>query len=111
MDRIQRGMNTGDNVVQIWKHVVKNNFSRIWDTSEKDAARQKSTGAKLVKGKTVRNVKHINDFEDPPSDPNASTVDIDDTKDLHTCTATLKQLVQPDLSQRFKRSLRRNSIM
>ncbi|KAI8346860.1 hypothetical protein B0O80DRAFT_430660 [Mortierella sp. GBAus27b] len=100
MDRIQRGMNTGDNVVQIWKHVVKNNFSRIWDTSEKDAARQKSTGAKLVKGKTVRNVKHINDFEDPPSDPNASTVDIDDTKDLHTCTATLKQLIQKIIEEK-----------
>ena len=96
---------------------MESKFEGMWSAAVKDAERQKSLGAEKVKGKSkaVRTSQDNEVFE--PAESSSSTgystameypaesssaaglgaTIEEDPKDLRTCSATLKQLVRPDL--------------
>ncbi|KAF9985323.1 hypothetical protein BGZ65_011219 [Modicella reniformis] len=114
MDRIQRDASTNRT---IWSETVKLRFNEIWDTAQSDTAEKSPSKAK--KGKKRATATHgsqsgARDLDDNEGGQMISTHDIgstvgpgktdddeqddeDDTKNLRTCCATLRQLVRPDL--------------
>jgi len=119
MDRIIRAGASPSDTFGTWKKVVESKFDGMWSAAVKDAERQKSLGAEKVKGKSkaARTSQDNDDEVFEPAESSSSTgystameypaesssaaglgaTVEEDPKDLRTCSATLKQLVRPDL--------------
>lgn len=121
MDQIRRGTKTVDYAV-IWKDVVRTKFTEMWNTALKDVERQKSKGATKVKGKiagkkdddvfdvaessTSRPGTTAYDSTESSSAAGSSAVVEEDPKDLRTCSATLNQILRPDLKSETVQKIR-----
>jgi hypothetical protein len=101
---------TNDNSI-FWSRIVDEKFSEFWDAAVKDAELKRENEAKAVigraatahdsQGNQVQEGSHATSTSEPSTAADTEEDGPSDTTDMQTCTVTLKQLVRPDIADRF----------